>query len=48
MDKGIYWEVFEKTGLIEAFLAYCSAEASSSDSSLKLENISEKSVEREK
>jgi len=46
MDKGIYWEVFEKTGLIEAFLAYCTADGTpSSDLSSELEAL--KSLERE-
>jgi hypothetical protein len=45
MDKGVYWEIFEKTGSVEAFLTYCLAEENSSDSNLQL---ADKNVEGEK
>jgi hypothetical protein len=47
MDSGVYWEVFESTGLIEAFLAYCRTEEVSSDSPRDSEESESKSVEGE-
>ena len=47
MDTGVYWEVFESTGLIEAFLAYCKTEEVSSDLLAESEELKEKSIEGE-
>jgi hypothetical protein len=48
MDEGVYWEVFENTGSIEAYLAYCKTEGFSSDSSSISEELEKKSFEGEK
>ncbi len=48
MDKSVYWEIFEKTGSVEAFLTYCLTEENSSDSNSQLEELVGKGVEREK
>ena len=47
MDSGVYWSVFEITGSIEAYLAYCKTEEVSSDPSEKKESES-KSCEGDK
>lgn len=46
MDKGVYWQIFEKTGSVEAFLTYCLAEESSSNS--QLEELANKNIEGDK
>lgn len=48
MDTVVYWEVFENTGSIEAYLAYCKTEEVVSDSSVELEIIETKGIEGEK
>jgi hypothetical protein len=48
MDKGVYWEIFEKTGSVEAFLTYHLAEESSSAKNSQLEELGNKDVEGEK
>jgi len=48
MDTGVYWEVFESTGSIEAFLAYYKTEEVSSDSSASSEKLESKSFEGDK
>jgi hypothetical protein len=45
MDTGIYWEVFENTGSVEAFLTYYKTEEVSSDSSANSEESESKSFE---
>ena len=47
MGAGIYWEVFESTGSIEAYLTYCKAEEVSLDLLVNLEELENKSVEGE-
>lgn len=47
MDVGVYWEVFESTGSIEAFLAYRKTEEISLDSPAKSRELESKSVEGE-
>ena len=47
MGPGIYWDVFEKTGSVEAYLAYCKTEEVSSDSPASLEELESKSFEGE-
>lgn len=47
MDTGIYWQVFEKTGSLEAFLAYFTTEEIVSDSSVDSDIIDSKSCEGE-
>ena len=47
MGIGVYWEVFENTGSIEAYLAYCKTEEVASDSSLESEPLEIKNVEGE-
>jgi len=48
MGTGIYWEVFERTGSVEAYLTYCKTEEVSSDSSEKSETLDSKGLEGEK
>ena len=45
MDTVVYWEVFEHTGSIEAYLAYCKTEEVSSSSPANSQELVEKSVE---
>jgi len=45
MDAGIYWEVFESTGSIEAFLTYYKTQEVSSNSSANSEELEGKSIE---
>jgi hypothetical protein len=45
METVVYWDVFENTGSIEAYLAYCKNEEVSSDSVVGLEEIETKSEE---
>ena len=47
MDTGIYWQVFEKTGSLEAFLTYCTTEEIISVPSEESELIDSKGCERE-
>jgi len=47
MDSVVYWEVFENTGSIEAFLAYYKSEEVSPNSSDDQEKSETKSVEGE-
>ena len=47
MDTGVYWEIFESTGSVEAFLTYYKAEEVSSDSSANSEELESKSFEGE-
>ena len=48
MDKVIYWEVFENTGSIEAYLTYCKAKEVFSDSPAVIKELEEKSFDGEK
>ena len=48
MDTVVYWEVFESTGLIEAYLTYRKSEEVSSNSSESSEKSTSKSFEGEK
>ena len=48
MDKVVYWEVFESTGLIEAYLTYCKTEEVSSDFLAESEELGSKSTEGDK
>jgi hypothetical protein len=48
MGTGIYWEVFEKTGSVEAYLTYCKTEEVSSDSPTESEELESKSFEGDK
>ena len=45
MDVGVYWDVFESTGSIEAFLTYYKTEELSSGSSANSEELKNKSFE---
>ena len=45
MDAVVYWEVFESTGSIEAFLTYYKTEEVSSDSPVDLEELQNKGFE---
>ena len=48
MDTVVYWEIFESTGSIEAYLAYCKNEEVSSDSLMESEELENKSIEGDK
>jgi len=48
MDTVVYWEIFESTGSIEAYLAYCKNEEVSPDSLVESEELKSKSVEGDK
>ena len=48
MDTVVYWDVFENTGSIEAYLAYSKAEEVSPDSPIDSEISQSKSLEGEK
>jgi len=48
MDTVVYWEVFESTGLIEAYLTYCKSEEVSSDSLAESEELGSKGIEGDK
>ena len=48
MDTGVYWDVFENTGSIEAYLTYCKTEEAASDLPVVLERLKSKSLEGEK
>ena len=48
MDKVVYWEVFESTGSVEAYLAYCKTEEVSSSLFEKSEELLNKGVEGDK
>lgn len=48
MDKVVYWEVFESTGLIEAYLTYCKTEEVSSDFLAESEELESKGIEGDK
>jgi hypothetical protein len=48
MDKVVYWEVFESTGSVEAYLTYCKADEVSSDSLEESEELLNKGVEGDK
>ncbi len=45
MGIGVYWEVFENTGSVEAYLAYCKTEEVVSDSIAESEIIENNSFE---
>jgi hypothetical protein len=45
MDEVVYWEVFEKTGLIEAYLTYCRTEGLPTGSSESSKELEQKSFE---
>ena len=47
MNEVVYWEVFENTGLIEAYLTYCRTEGLPSDSLGTPEELETKSFEGE-
>ena len=47
MGTGVYWEVFENTGSIEAYLTYCKAEEVTSESSIESETLESKCLEGE-
>ena len=47
MDTVVYWEVFESTGLIEAYLTYCKSEEVSLSSSKSSEKSTNKGFEGE-
>jgi hypothetical protein len=47
MDEVVYWEVFENTGLIEAYLTYCRTEGLPSDSHETPEELKTKGFEGE-
>ena len=47
MDTVVYWDIFESTGSIEAYLAYCKTEEVSSGSSAKSEELKKKGFEGE-
>ena len=47
METGVYWGVFENTGSIEAYLAYCKTEEVVLDSFLKSETVEINSIEGE-
>jgi len=47
MGMGVYWDVFENTGSIEAYLTYCEAEETILDSPVDSETLENKSFERE-
>ena len=47
MDTGVYWEVFENTGSIEAYLAYCKTEEVVLDSSSEPDIVEINSIEGE-
>ena len=47
MDEGVYWEVFENTGLIEAYLTYCRTEGLPSGLSENPKELETKSFEGE-
>jgi hypothetical protein len=48
MGAGVYWEVFESTGSVEAFLTYYKTEEVSSDSSADSEELENKGFEGDK
>ena len=47
METGVYWGVFENTGSIEAYLAYCKAEEVVLDSSSESDIVEINSIEGE-
>ena len=47
MGTGVYWDVFENTGSIEAYLTYCRTEEVASDSPVDSEKLKNKSPEGE-
>lgn len=47
MGAGVFWEVFESTGSIEAYLTYCETEESVLDSPVDSEILENKSFEGE-
>jgi hypothetical protein len=47
MDTVVYWQVFESTGSIEAYLAYCTTEEASSYSPADSEGLRIKGIEGE-
>ena len=48
MGTGVYWDVFENTGSIEAYLTYCETEEAASDLPVDSERLKSKSLEGEK
>jgi hypothetical protein len=48
MDTVVYWGIFESTGSIEAYLAYCKNEEVSADSLAESKSSENKSVEGDK
>ena len=47
MGTGVYWDVFENTGSIEAYLTYSRAEEVASDAPVDSEKLENKSLEGE-
>ncbi len=47
MGTGVYWDVFEHTGLIEAYLTYSGTEEVASDSPVDSEELENKGFEGE-
>ena len=47
MGTRVFWEVFESTGLIEAYLTYCETEETALDSPVDSEKLENKSLEGE-
>jgi hypothetical protein len=47
MGMGVYWDVFESTGSIEAYLTYCKTEEISLDSPVDSETLENKGFEGE-
>ena len=47
MGTGVYWDVFEHTGSIEAYLTYSGTEEVASDSPVDSEELENKGVEGE-
>ena len=47
METAVYWEVFEHTGSMEAFLAYCKTEEVSLNSPVESEESKVKGFEGE-
>ncbi len=47
MGTGVYWDVFENTGLIEAYLTYSGTDEVASDSPVDSEELENKSLEGE-
>jgi hypothetical protein len=48
METGVYWEVFESTGSIEAYLTFCTTEEVSSDFPGNTEESENKGFEGDK